>query len=417
MSKKQIVRIAGIASAVIFAMGALFPILSIDFLGTSMSKSLIDTADWIFVMLNAVLIVVNVLLSEEISLDICALTAVFITIGELKPFFDGSLGEASSLVKKGFGFYCLLIGTILIVIVAVAHWFIKPSKGKTKKLKKPESRKCPYCAETIKADALICRFCGSKLDPLPEPEPEPTANDEDDNSWKGVAKAGGQLLLTIVMGFISLALCGFVIACVLVSSSGQVEQPDNSSQISESYYSEPYTEEVQPAETEVTTAATTTTPATTTTATTKATTTTTAATTPEPEEVIDPAHPIEAMFVQDDQHVDFSGDWDIPDLVPDIILYTDGTFTFHCNQYYDEVTYTGGWEYMASRWGYNFVLNVTGCDKGELGYDISHTPISISYFSSDEQAEVSYEELGPSSTFGMTMQSSKFNVAYFINHS
>ena len=200
MSKKQIVRIAGIASAVIFAMGALFPILSIDFLGTSMSKSLIDTADWIFVILNAVLIVVNVLLSEEISLDICALTAVFITIGELKPFFDGSLGEASSFVKKGFGFYCLLIGTILIVIVAVAHWFIKPSKGKTKKLKKPESRKCPYCAETIKADALICRFCGSKLDPLPEPEP--TANDEDDNSWKGVAKAGGQLLLTIVMGFI-----------------------------------------------------------------------------------------------------------------------------------------------------------------------------------------------------------------------
>lgn len=233
MSKKQIVRIAGIAAAVIFAMGALFPILSIDFLGTSMSKSLIDTADWIFVMLNAVLIIVNVLLSEEISLDICALTAVFITIGELKPFFDGSLGEASSFVKKGFGFYCLLIGTILIVIVAVAHWFIKPSKGKTKKLKKPESRKCPYCAETIKVDALICRFCGSKLDPLPELEPEPTANDEDDNSWKGVAKAGGQLLLTIVMGFISLALCGFVIACVLVSSSGQEEQPDNSSQISE----------------------------------------------------------------------------------------------------------------------------------------------------------------------------------------
>lgn len=57
MSKKQIVRIAGIAAAVIFAMGALFPILSIDFLGTSMSKSLIDTADWIFVMLNAVLII------------------------------------------------------------------------------------------------------------------------------------------------------------------------------------------------------------------------------------------------------------------------------------------------------------------------------------------------------------------------
>ncbi len=406
MSKKQIVRIAGIASAVIFAMGALFPILSIDFLGTSMSKSLIDTADWIFVMLNAVLIIVNVLLSEEISLDICALTAVFITIGELKPFFDGSLGEASSFVKKGFGFYCLLIGTILIVIVAVAHWFIKPSKGKTKKLKKPESRKCPYCAETIKVDALICRFCGSKLDPLPELEPEPTANDEDDNSWKGVAKAGGQLLLTIVMGVISLALCGFVIACVLVSSSGQEEQPDNSSQISESYYSEPYTEEVQHAETEVTTAATTTSPATTTTATTKATTTTTAATTPEPEEVIDTSHPYEAYFVQNDNYSSGAVDG----AVPYIQLNSDGTFEFQCNMYMDVLKYTGTWEYMTSRWGINFVLNVTGCNRGKVSTTVQDTPIMLSYYDLNEQAEFSYDG---DSLFGMTFPNSRFDVSYF----
>ena len=43
MSKKQIVRIAGIASAVIFAMGALFPFVSMEFFGTKMSKSLINT--------------------------------------------------------------------------------------------------------------------------------------------------------------------------------------------------------------------------------------------------------------------------------------------------------------------------------------------------------------------------------------
>lgn len=355
MSKKQIVRIAGIASAVIFAMGALFPILSIDFLGTSMSKSLIDTADWIFVILNAVLIVVNVLLSEEISLDICALTAVFITIGELKPFFDGSLGEASSLVKKGFGFYCLLIGTILIVIVAVAHWFIKPSKGKAIKLKKPENRKCPYCAETIKADALICRFCGSKLDPLPEPEP--TANDEDDNSWKGVAKAGGQLLLTIVMGFISLALCGFVIACVLVSSSGQVEQPDNSSQISESYYSEPDTEEVRTAETEVTTAATTTTPATTTTATTKATTTTTttSATTPEPEETASD----DIIFMSQTGY-----DMVEPEIKAYIsINFTTKRFYFGSSDYYKITEYRGSWEYVDGPRGYDTLLCTIKADE------------------------------------------------------
>jgi hypothetical protein len=31
----------------------------------------------------------------------------------------------------------------------------------------PSERKCPWCAEVIKADARICRFCGRELPPLP----------------------------------------------------------------------------------------------------------------------------------------------------------------------------------------------------------------------------------------------------------
>ena len=72
MSKKQIVRIAGIASAVIFAMGALFPFVSMEFFGTKMSKSLINTLDGIFFILDAVLFAVTMFLSEKISLYICA---------------------------------------------------------------------------------------------------------------------------------------------------------------------------------------------------------------------------------------------------------------------------------------------------------------------------------------------------------
>jgi hypothetical protein len=30
-----------------------------------------------------------------------------------------------------------------------------------------ETRRCPFCAETVKAEAVVCRFCNRDIDPLP----------------------------------------------------------------------------------------------------------------------------------------------------------------------------------------------------------------------------------------------------------
>lgn len=408
MNKSLIVKIGGTVSALIFALGAFIPIASVELFGTKMSTAMTDSTDWILVVLTALLGTAAFWLSEDISVDICAATAGFIAYGKLNRFFDDSMEQASQFITKEGGFYCLLIGAVLLIIFGIVSWFIKDTPKARKKKKEP-TRKCPFCAETIKADALLCRFCGSKLEPVTtEAEPEP----EEDNSWKGIAKQGGRLVLSIAMLIACATLMAFVVIGVWGTSgttensgesSNVSEEYDNSSDNSFDYFSDNAStpEESEP-DAEQTTAATTTT-----TTTTKATTTTTAA--PEPENVIDSAHPVEAYFLQNNNFASGA----VEGAVPYIQLYSDGTFEFQCNKYSDVLTYTGTWEYMQSRWGFNFVLSVTDSNYGSASDKVKNTPITISYYGENEPVEVSYTGEPNYSLYGMTPPDSTFEVVYF----
>jgi hypothetical protein len=54
---------------------------------------------------------------------------------------------------------------ILLMIISLIWWAVDESN---KKVGKGDYRKCPFCAESIKAEAKACRYCGKDLPEAPE---------------------------------------------------------------------------------------------------------------------------------------------------------------------------------------------------------------------------------------------------------
>jgi len=84
---------------------------------------------------------------------------------------------ASNKGRSTFGWF--LIGTLtslfgIILALVVSDKSAKAADSAAASLTREsaqsaiaDTRACPYCAETIKAQAVICRFCNRDVDPLP----------------------------------------------------------------------------------------------------------------------------------------------------------------------------------------------------------------------------------------------------------
>jgi len=78
---------------------------------------------------------------------------------------------ASNKGRSFFGYFLLsIVLSPLIGFIAVLISKEDTEKLEQKELVRGNKRKCPFCAEIVKVDAVVCKHCGKELEKLEEKE-------------------------------------------------------------------------------------------------------------------------------------------------------------------------------------------------------------------------------------------------------
>jgi hypothetical protein len=94
---------------------------------------------------------------EESDMEIAIIASwiIFSIIG-------GVIAKHKGRSAIGFFLLCLLLSPLIGIIAALVS---EPNVAKLEsaRIASGESKKCPYCAEIIKREATVCRYCGREV--------------------------------------------------------------------------------------------------------------------------------------------------------------------------------------------------------------------------------------------------------------